>query len=181
MDVVIMHGTGGSPEGNWFPWLKAQLELRGHKVFVPRFPTPENQTVKNWCKVLSAEAPLFGENTILIGHSCGAAYLLNVLMVLPGPVAKSIFVSPFAGKLGNQHFDMLNKDFVERNFDWEKIRRNMGAATLFYGDDDPYVPRACADYVSEKLGVPLTVIPGGGHLNAESGYTKFHELLKILN
>jgi len=46
-DAIILHGTMGSPEGNWFPWLKSQLE-NDYNVYVPQFPTPENQTKDNW-------------------------------------------------------------------------------------------------------------------------------------
>ena len=151
-------------------------------MYVPRFPTPENQNVESWCEVLRNSSPKFGENTVLIGHSCGAAYLLWVLNVLGGPVAKSIFVSPFVQALGNEHYDALNADFCEpaRIFDWEKIRRNMGEATLFHGDNDPYVPLGAAEYVSKKLGVPLTLIHDGGHLNTESGHTEFLKLLEVI-
>ncbi|MDR1009307.1 MAG: alpha/beta hydrolase [Rickettsiales bacterium] len=181
MDIVIIHGTCGSPDGNWFPWLRRQLEAKGHRVYIPRFPTPKNQSVASWCKVLHTETPDFDANTTLIGHSCGAAYLLSILNVLERPVAKSVFVSPFAGKIGNKEYDEYNRDFIDRDFDWDKIRNNMGTATLFYGDDDPYVPRAAAEYVSAKLDVPLTIIQGGGHLNAESGYTEFPEILSVLD
>ena len=64
-----LHGTMGNPHGNWFPWLKDQLEAKGHEVYVPKLPTPEGQSVKNWCKALDEQAPLFDEDTILIGHS----------------------------------------------------------------------------------------------------------------
>jgi hypothetical protein len=179
-DIVILHGTMGSPEGNWFPWLKAELEALGHRVFVPRFPTPANQSVENWNAALRNEAPMLGSNTILIGHSCGATYILSILNALETPVAKSIFVSGFVQELGNDEYDALNKDFISQKFDWEKIKKNMGRAILFHGDNDPYVPRTAADNLSLRLGVPLTIIPNGGHLNAEFGYIKFPELLEIL-
>jgi hypothetical protein len=33
--AIIIHGTGGSPDENWFPWMKTQLEEQGYRVFVP--------------------------------------------------------------------------------------------------------------------------------------------------
>ena len=51
-NVFIFHGVGGHPEENWFPWLSKKLEALGCKVFIPQFPTPENQTLDNWLKIL---------------------------------------------------------------------------------------------------------------------------------
>lgn len=180
MDIVILHGTGGSPEGNWFPWLKQEMETAGHNVYVPRLPTPENQSVENWCKALDEQAPRFGENTILIGHSCGATYLLHILEVLKQPVAKSILVSGFLDELGNEYFDTLNQTFINHEFDWEKIKRNAGELTLFHGNNDPYIPMNAAEKLSERLNTPLTIIHNGGHLNAAFGYTKFPEILQVI-
>ena len=186
-DIVIMHGTGGSPEGNWFGWLADKLRAEGHNVFVPRFPTPENQSVKSWCEVLRNSAPIFDNNTILIGHSLGAAYLLHVLESLGGDAAcpvfknihQSIFVSGFAEPLGGK-FDELNADFINHNFNWEKIRNVAGKITILHGDNDPYVPMSAAENLARNLQTELTVIPNGGHLNAEFGYTEFPEILEVL-
>ncbi|MCL2331609.1 MAG: alpha/beta hydrolase [Proteobacteria bacterium] len=181
MNIIILHGTGGSPEGNWFQWLKTQLGDRGHTVYVPRFPTPEGQSVEAWRAALGEQAPQIGKDTILIGHSCGAAFMLHILESLNQPVAQSVFVSGFIQKLGNEFFDNLNKTFTEYDFNWDKIRANMGRATLLWGNNDPYVPRAAAAYFSQHIGVPLTIIPNGGHLNAEFGYTEFPQVLDVLD
>ena len=177
MNIIILHGTGGSPSGNWFPWVAAQMEAAGHKAYVPRLPTPDGQSVDSWRKALAEQTPKPDKNTILIGHSCGATFMLHILESLSAPVAQSIFVSGFVQKLGNEFFDNLNHTFVEHDFNWENIKNNMGAATLFYGDNDPYIPRTAAEYFAQKLDTPLTIIPNGGHLNADSGYTEFPQII----
>ncbi|MDR1418544.1 MAG: alpha/beta hydrolase [Endomicrobium sp.] len=40
---------------------------------------------------------------------------------------------------------------------------------MVYGDDDPYAPAHCSQVCKRKLRTPLTIIPHGGHMNAESG------------
>jgi predicted alpha/beta hydrolase family esterase len=180
MKVVILHGTKGSPEGSWFPWLKAELEKLGHEVYVPKLPTPEGQSVESWCEVLQEQCPwTFGQETMLIGHSAGAAFMLNILnRERPEPVFASIFVGGFLSELGNPEYDELNSTFMHQDFDWAMIRRDAGEVAVFCGSDDPYVPMEQSKELARKLDVKPTVIEGGGHLNAEFGYTEFPQLLR---
>ena len=36
--VVIIHGSYGKPEENWFPWLAEEVRKLGHSATVPTFP-----------------------------------------------------------------------------------------------------------------------------------------------
>src|SRR3989339_274230 len=171
MDIIILHGTKGSPEINWFPWLKKQAESAGHKVFIPRFPTPENQTKENWCAALREQAPIFGPSTVLIGHSLGATFLLHILETVAEPVKQSIFVATLVDEIGIPEYDELNRSFLKTpDFDWLTISDNAGEITYFHGDDDPYVPATHSEFLQDQIGGDLIIIPGGGHLNSESGY-----------
>jgi predicted alpha/beta hydrolase family esterase len=124
MKLLILHGTKGPPDGNWFPWLKAKVENHGIFAFAPRFPTPNGQSKENWDRVLNGFD--FDGDTICIGHSCGATYLLHILERLEKPIRRAIFVSGFADNLGIDEYDKLNETFVSHNFDFEKICRNAG-------------------------------------------------------
>ena len=182
MKVVIFHGTGGSPESNWFPWIKDELEKLGHEVYIPKMPTPENQSIETWRKATQEQVPFtFNKDTILVGHSLGAVWIAEILSFdRPEPVKATFFVSGFLDDLGNEWFDSRNHEFTHYLFKWDNIRRTMGSAYVLHGDNDPYVPKTEAEKLASKLGVEPIFIKDGGHLNAESDYAEFPYLLELL-
>jgi len=177
-NVFIIHGSYGNPDENWFPWLKKELELLGHKVFVPKFPTPENQSLNSWKEAFKVYEEFLNKDSIVVGHSLGPAFLLNILEDRNEPIRAAFFVAGFVSDLGNESFDEINRTFVDRNFDWQKIRRNCGKFFVFYSDNDPYVSKEISEDLAQKLGVEPELIKNAGHFNEKSGYNKFELLLE---
>jgi len=79
MNFIIIHGVYSNPEDNWFPWLKKELEGQGYEVIVPKMPTPLDQSLESWLRVFSNYESKINEETVLIGHSLGSAFILNYL------------------------------------------------------------------------------------------------------
>lgn len=178
INVIIIHGTGGNPEGNWFPWLKSELEKLDCKVFVPKFPTPIDQSLENWLNVFKEYRQYLDENSIIIGHSLGPAFLLNVLENLKHPIKCSFFISGFIGLINNPEFDELNKTFAVQQFNWDKIKNNCKKFVVINSDNDPYVPLEKGKELAKNLDTELIILKNAGHINKESGYVKFDFLLK---
>jgi len=177
MKAFIIHGTYGNSDENWFPWLKEQLEKERYQVFIPKFPTPEEQSLDNWKKVLN-EYPDIDNNTILIGHSLGPAFILDILEKNKAKAA--FFVSGFIGLLDNEKFDVINRSFTDRNFNWEAIKENCPKFVMFHSNNDPYVPLKKAEELAQLLGIGVNVISDAGHFNKSSGYTTFPQLLETI-
>jgi predicted alpha/beta hydrolase family esterase len=177
---IIVHGTKGSPEGNWFPWLRTTLCERGAQVIVPRMPTPEGQTLVKWLSSFQDQVGELNADACVIGHSIGAVFLLRYLERCRQPIGAAVFVAGLVSSIGIPEYDHLNATFVQGAYDWQTIKRNAGCAVCVMGDDDPYVPLEQPTYIAQSLGVEATVISGGKHLNAESGYHTFPELLRLL-
>jgi predicted alpha/beta hydrolase family esterase len=122
-NVFIFHGTEGYPEENWFPWLKGELENRGHKVFVPQFPSPPVVPAKitEWFDVLKNYEQNINENTILIGHSLGGKFLLRILEKLEHPIKAALFIGTPIGvpPIANNERDNA---FTDNDFDWGNIK-----------------------------------------------------------
>lgn len=174
--AYIIHGAYGNPDENWIPWLCKELQTRGYEVITPTFPTPVNQTLQSWARILIDDLNSFDEETILIGHSIGATFCLSVLENIDICIDKTILVSGFTGKLGIE-FDDINKTIAEKEFNWSKIRSHSGSFHVIHGDDDPYVPSTFAHELQEKLNADITIIPNGGHLNESAGFTSLPEVL----
>ncbi|MFA6461176.1 MAG: alpha/beta hydrolase [Candidatus Woesearchaeota archaeon] len=174
--IFIIHGSYGSPEENWFPWLKTELEELGCKVFIPKFPTPNNQSLSSWMKVFKPCEMLIDENSILVGHSLGPAFILHLLE--RHKVKSAFFISGFVGKLNHPDFDLINDTFVNHHFDWQKIRSNCSTFQIYHSDNDPYVPLDRAEEIARFLEIKVKIIKNAGHFNKAAGYTTFPLLLE---
>ncbi len=166
MKSYIIYGAYGNPQENWFPWLKEELN-----AVVPKFPTPKNQSLENWLKILDS----FEEDSIVIGHSLGVPFILNLLE--KSKVKAAFFVAGFISSLGLEEFDKVNQTFY-RKFNWEKIKENCKKFYIFHSDNDPYVPLVKAEEIAKHLGVEVMLVKGAGHFNTAAGYDKFELLLE---
>jgi hypothetical protein len=176
--VFIIHGAYGNPKENWFPWLKEKLEELNHKVIIPKFPTPENQSLENWNNVFEEYEDQIDEDSIFVGHSLAPAFILSILERIDISIKGVFFVSGFLKLLGDETFDVINKTFVDKDFDFIKIKQNCKKFFVYHSDNDPYVPIKCAYELADKLNVKLKIIPNAGHFNSEAGYTQFEELFE---
>ena len=108
-NYIIIHGSFGSKDGNWFPWLKEQLEKQNKVVDVPQMPIGVgNQNFENWSNILNKLT--MNENTIIIAHSIAPIFVCKYLITNKIKVKKLIFVCGFNNYLGiNEEYDNVNK------------------------------------------------------------------------
>ena len=177
--AFIFHGSNGSNNAHWYPWLKKKLEERNLQVFLPQFPIGDEQTLENWLNTLNPFKNNLN-NSILIGHSLGVPFILNILDLWDYKIKATFFVSGFIGNLEVED-DPNIKYFSEKNFDWNKIKKNCKRFYVFHSDNDPYVPLEKAEEIVDKLGVKVILIKGGKHFQEQSGFKTFDLLLKKID
>ncbi len=179
MNFVIIHGVYANPESNWFSWLKKELESKGHEVIVPNFPTPINQSLESWSMAIQKYESSVSCETVLIGHSLGAAFILSYLENSNKKIKAAFLVAGFH-KLAASPYDRINRTFVDKEFNWEKIKNNCKKFFLFASDNDQYISLGLSKELAQNLGAKLIIIHNGGHLNKQAGYSKFPELLDCI-
>ncbi len=178
--AVILHGTHGNPDNNWFPWLKAKLEQNGYEVWIPQLPDCDKPNRNTYGDFLFSCGWDFTDN-IVVGHSSGAVEVLNLLMDDRCPhVRQAVMLGVWSGGLPQGFSDpsTFANLFPPDGFDFQRIRDRASSLAFLHGSDDPYCPLEQAEYVSQQLGAPLGVVRGGGHLGAQ--FTELPELWKIL-
>jgi predicted alpha/beta hydrolase family esterase len=131
-NAIIFHGTGGRPDVAWYPWLDRQLTARGYRVERPAYPDINVTPIAEFLpKVLAGHE--FDAETVLVGHSGGAAMLLALLEHLPTPVAQSILVAGYATRPNDS-----DEPVLQDAYEWDRIRANGGDMYFINSVTDPY-------------------------------------------
>ncbi len=177
-NYLIIHGSFGSSEGNWFLWLKEQLEKDNKKVLVPQMPVGiDKQNFDSWSEVLNKID--INEFTTIIAHSIAPIFICKYLITNKIKVKKLIFVCGFNNYFGiNKDFDTVNGPMYIDNY--TDIKKYCDNIICYYSDNDPYVKYEVEKEFASSISNKEYVIKGGGHINSESGYTSFEAILKSL-
>lgn len=176
--MVIVHGYGGNPGKNWFPWLRAELEKLGVSVSVPQMPNADNPLLKEWLPHLQEVIGTPNEDTYLVGHSLGCPTILRYLESLGEgqKVGGVVLVSGFA-----EHIHLSELDnFTQDDWDTESIKKATNKILLINSDNDEHVPIEIAQRMRDQFGAELVVFSGAGHFNEKSGHLKVPEVLEKL-
>ncbi|MCF7910243.1 alpha/beta hydrolase [Candidatus Pacearchaeota archaeon] len=181
-NVVIVHGynekerekiiRGFAPqnERNWVGWAKGQLEKQGINCENPLMPN--NMSYGDWKKVF--EKNKIDENSILIGHSAGGAFLVRWLSETKQKIKKLILVAP-ARKLPGIKEKYL--DFYSFNFD-KNIINNIGEVCIFVSDNESEGIKQSVKLYEKDFGVKAIELEGRGHFTfGDMGTKEFPELL----
>jgi len=186
-NAMIFHGAGNNSEGNWFPWLKKELEKKGYSVWSPDLPHADVPITRDWLDTVFNMSPFKIDNdTILIGHSAGATLILRILEKLPKQIQihKAFLVAGPCNIGTIEAFFPYKKDLTKDPFQWDKIKQSCKKFYFYCSDNDPYECGIDQSAMFQKhLGGEILLRVGEAHFNLEKGpqYKKFPELLeKIL-
>lgn len=179
--AVILHGTLGSPDGNWFEWLKKELESRGYTVWLPQLPEADTPSLRNWAQYVREHCPFpINDETLIVGHSSGAILALVIAQSTTDKIGAIFGVSVFHDN--SLRWEPNNKLF-DVPFKWNAVRNGVNKLYVIHSDNDPYVPLDQAEYVAQQTGAEFVLITGQGHFNTEQSdaYRQFPELVRIID
>ncbi len=182
-NVVIVHGSNSNEkeakegklenERHWKPWLKRELEKRGINVSNNLYSKDWQPRYKEWKKEF--EKNEINENTVLVGHSAGCAFLLRWLSENKKKVKKIILVAPYILDIPEAPF---LSDLVNFKID-KDIKNYFDELIIFYADNDSNYIIESTKFVNKKLGAKLIELEGMGHFTEKHMGTKeFPELLE---
>ncbi len=184
MNCIIIHGCPSDAEKamnpqtrtydkHWIPWAKQQLISREIKVESPLMPEPWNPNYDKFKKEF--EKYRIDENSVLIGHSCGCAFLVKWLGETKQKIDKLILVAPW--KIPDKD-DEFRKEFYNYPID-KTIRERVDKIVMFTSDDEEEDGKKSLKIYHKDLGGKIIELKGHGHYTfGDMGTEKFPELIR---
>ncbi len=153
--VILIHGMPSKEEyfdtslprpteAHWFPWIKSEIEEKGVEAHVPAMPEPYEPKYDLWKEVF--EQMKISNETILVGHSCGAGFLVRYFSEHPELNPKKIIlVAPWIDPEPHE----LDTGFFDFTIDPSLTDRT--SLVVFYSTDDEESCVKSAEIILEVL------------------------------
>lgn len=186
INCIIIHGCPSDAEKamnpetrtydkHWIPWVKEKLFEKGIKTETPLMPEPWQPDYEKFkqefdkCNV--------NEDTVLVGHSCGCAFLVRWLGETKQRSAKLILVAPW--KIPDEG-DKAREAFYKYPID-KKIKDRIQKIVMFTADDEEEDGKRSLEIYHQALDGEVIELKGHGHYTmSDMGTIEFPELLKVV-
>ncbi|OGN01504.1 MAG: hypothetical protein A2651_03615 [Candidatus Yanofskybacteria bacterium RIFCSPHIGHO2_01_FULL_42_12] len=184
--VLIIHGCPSDTEKamssetrtydkHWIPWLKKELVLRDIETETPLMPEPWAPDYYKFKKEFDKYK--VDEDSILVGHSCGCAFLVRWLGETNQKIYKLILVAPW--KIPDKD-DEFRKAFYEYPID-ETMKSRVKEIIMFTSDDEENDGKESLKIFHEALDGKVIELKGRRHFTQDDmGTTEFPELLGVI-
>lgn len=167
-NYILLHGKGGSPESDFLPWLKSNLEARGYTVQVPRLPNTDNPNDEEQADYVQKNCT-FDEKTVVVGHLFGGIVALRLLERGIKVQQVSLIATPFSGSYADGKDRPTVTAALRKGFDSEKIKTNASGIVLMYDTHDHVVPLTDGENMAKLIGGQLfTARAEKSHFNAKA-------------
>lgn len=181
-NYFIIHGSFSSPFSNWIPYLRKEIENKGLVVYTPDLPSGVGyQNYTNWENMMLEylKIGLINENTTIFAHSIAPVFVCKFLVNNKVKIKRLVSVCGFNNYLGiNEEYDNVNESMYFDNL--IDVKKYCDDIICYYSKNDPYVKYDVEKEFADNVADKVIVIDDGGHLNSESGYTEFKDLLEWL-
>lgn len=174
--VIVVHGNGHStPNDNWIPYIKRELEAVGIECLTPQMPDAPLARSKYWLPMLK-DVLKADENTIIVGHSSGALAAMRYAEL--NKILGSVLIGAMHTDLGIEGEKLSG--YFDAPWGWDKIKSNQDWIVQFASSDDPWIPVHEARFVHGKLGTEYYEYKDKGHFGGDYHKPEFPELLEIV-
>ena len=171
---VILPGNGpGDVEcSNWYGWARDKLnKIDGVTAVLENMPDPVSARQEIWLPFMQHTLGC-DENTIIIGHSSGAAAAMRFTET--HAVKGLILVSTAISDLGCPNERLSG--YFDRPWKWDAIKKNSGFIVQFGSTDDPFIPWPEMQEVADNLNTDLRKYTDKGHFMSFS----FPDLITVV-
>ncbi len=180
--VFLIHGWGGSSEGEWFDWLKQELPKKDFEVEAFDMPNTNKPKIEEWVKYLENNINLdeINEETYFIGHSIGCQTIMRFLEKLHKhkKIAGCIFVDGWFDLINLEPEEMeIAHPWINSEIHFERILDHCNNFLAIFSDDDPYVHLDEVEKFKKNLGSKIILKHHEGHFGE---IKKIPEILKFM-
>lgn len=158
---------------HWLPWLQQQLNVNGVLSQTPEMPEPYDPNYEKWKDVFKQFH--IDEDTTLVGHSCGAGFIVKYLSDNNIKVGKVALVAPWINSQREDDVTIFDNLQIDENL----INKTTGITIFSSSNDDEAIKNSIDVLKNTIKGIKVLEFENYGHFCL--GDMKTREFPELLN